>query len=86
MELLSLEGQTMGTLAISNSGQAWGLTRFIGRRGVEVGDTLVLTMEPGLNVTVCIVGGLDLLESYSDGDGWGPAAILERLTQPREDD
>lgn len=81
LELYTVEGATVGTLVVSSTGSAWGLTPFIGRRGVEVGDALIITLDTELGVAVVQAGSKDLLLNYQYGEGWGPLHFLEEATQ-----
>jgi len=82
LELFTVEGAPVGKFVISGKSHAWGLTPFIGRRGVEVGDYLIIALDTDLGVAVVQAGSKDLLLSYQDGDGWGPQYFLEQATQP----
>lgn len=85
LELFTIDGTSVGTLVVTSTGNAWGLTPFIGRRGVEVDDALIVTLDIDLGVAVVQAGGKDLLLTYQDGDGWGPRHFLEKATQPFSD-
>ena len=82
MELLTRDGVTIGELVISDKGSAWGLTPFMHRRGVEVGDAVVLTLDPDLECAVVESGPLELIGAYQDGNGWGPYQVLDEITRP----
>jgi hypothetical protein len=86
LELYAVDGASVGTLVVSTTGNAWGLTPFIGRRGVEVGDGLIIALDTDLGVAVVQAGSKDLLLTYQDGDGWGPRHFLEEATQPLDDE
>lgn len=86
LELFTVEGAPVGTFVINRSGNAWGLTPFIGRRGVEEGDVLIIAVDTDLEVAVVQAGSKDLLLTYQDGDGWGPRHFLEEATQPLNDE
>jgi hypothetical protein len=86
LELFTVEGAPVGTFVINRSANAWGLTPFIGRRGVEEGDVLIIAVDTDLEVAVVQAGSKDLLLSYQDGDGWGPRHFLEEATQPLSDE
>ncbi len=86
LELFAVDGTSVGTFVVNSTGNAWGLTPFIGRRGVEIGDTLIITLDTELGVAVVQAGSKDLLLTYQDGDGWGPRHFLEEATQALNDD
>lgn len=86
LELFTVEGIRVGTFVISNTGNAWGLTPFINRRGVEIGDHLVVTIDTDLQLAVVMSGSHELVEAYTDGDGWGPKHYLETATDPSRDE
>ncbi len=86
LELFTVDGTSIGTFVVSSTGQAWGLTPFISRRGVEVGDALIIALDTELEVAVVQAGSKDLLLTYQDGDGWGPQHFLEEATQPLNDE
>lgn len=86
LDLFSVDGASVGTFVLSSTGNAWGLTPFIGRRGVEVGDVLVIALDTELGIAVVQAGSKDLLLAYQDGDGWGPRRFLEEATQPFDDE
>lgn len=85
LELFTTDGASVGTL-VTRKTNAWGLTPFIGRRGVEVGDVLIVALDTDLGVAVIQAGSKDLLLNYQDGDGWGPRHFLEEATQPLGDE
>jgi len=85
LELFTVDGASVGTFVVSSAGNAWGLTPFIGRRGVEVGDALIVALDTELGVAIVQAGSKDLLLTYHDGDGWGPRHFLEEATQPLDD-
>lgn len=84
LPLYTTDGQEVGTFAIGDAGNAWGLSPFIDRRGVEVGDSLVIAIDTDLECALVQAGGSDLLEEYSDGDGWGVRKALEEVTRPED--
>lgn len=86
LELFTVDGASVGTFAISSTGNAWGLTPFIGRRGVEIGDALIIALDTELGVAVVQAGSTDLLLTYQNSDGWGPQHFLEEATQPLNDE
>jgi len=86
LELFTIDGTSVGTFIVSGMGNAWGLTPFIGRRGIEVGDALIIAVDTELGVAVVQAGSKDLLLTYQDGDGWGPRHFLDEATQPLTDD
>ena len=69
-ELYAVDGARVGTLNIKKS-SAWGLGPFIGRRGVEIGDHVILSIDVELQMALIHAGSLDLLESFQEGLGWG---------------
>lgn len=85
LELFTVDGASVGTFVVSSTGNSWGLTPFIGRRGVEVGDALIVALDTELEVAIVQAGSKDLLLTYQDGDGWGPRHFLEEATQPLDD-
>jgi hypothetical protein len=86
LELFTVEGASVGTLVVSSTGNAWGLTPFIGRRGIEEGDALIIAIDTELGIAVVQAGSKDLLLTYQDGEGWGPRHFLEEATQPLDDE
>lgn len=86
LELFTSDGASVGTLVVSITGNAWGITPFIGRRGVEADDTLIIALDIDLEVAIVQAGGKDLLLTYHDGDGWGPRHFLEEVTKPLGDE
>lgn len=86
LELFTVDGASVGTFVVSSTGNAWGLTPFIGRRGVEVGDALIIALDTELGVAVVQAGSKDLLLTYQGGAGWGPRHFLEEATQPLNDE
>lgn len=84
MELYATDGALLGTLAISEAGQAWGLSPFFRRRGVEEGDTVIVTLDTGLDCAVVQHGSSELVSIYSDGEGWGPLKVLDDATRPED--
>ena len=85
LELFTVDGASVGTFVVGNTGNAWGLTPFIGRRGVEAGDVLVIAVDTELGIAVVQAGSGDLLLTYQDGDGRGPRHFLEEATRPLND-
>lgn len=85
-ELFTVDGASVGTFVVSITGRAWGIGPFIDRRGVEVGDALIVAVDIELGVAVVQAGSNDLLLTYQDGDGWGPRHFLEEATQPLDDE
>jgi hypothetical protein len=86
LELFTTDGASVGNFVVSKTGNAWGLTPFIGRRGVEVGDALIVVLDTDLSVAVVQAGSKDLLLRYQEGEGWGPRRFLEEATQPLGDE
>jgi sigma-70-like protein len=82
-DLLATDGSNVGHLSIRKF-NAWGFGPFMNRRGVDVGDTLIITVDTDLEVAVIQSGSAELLASYQDGDGWGPRRVLEEVTAPSE--
>jgi hypothetical protein len=80
-ELFAVDGSQMGTLAFSGS-SGWGLTPFINRRGVDIGDFIVVSADTDLEVAVALAGSADLVVAYEEGEGWGPLHHLEAATEP----
>ncbi len=85
LELYAIDGSGMGTLAVGSAGKAWGLTPFIGRRGVDVGDYVVVSLDLDLEVAVVQAGTRDLVLTYEEGEGPGPRRILEAATFPMDE-
>lgn len=86
LELFAVDGTLVGTFVVSSTGNAWGLTPFIGRRGIEVGDALIIALDTELEVAVVQAGSKDLLLTYQDGQGWGPRHFLEEATRGLSDE
>lgn len=86
LELFTIDGASVGTLVINDTGNAWGLTPFINRRGVEEGDSLIITLDTELGVAIVQAGSKDLLLIYRDSGGWGPRHFLDKVTQPFVDE
>ena len=86
LELFTVDGASVGTFVVNNTGNAWGLTPFISRRGVEEGDSLIIALDTDLRVAVVQAGSKDLLLTYKDSDGWGPRHFLDKATQPFVDE
>jgi hypothetical protein len=84
LPLYATDGQEMGTFAIGEAGNAWGLGPFFTRRGPEIDDTLVVAIDTELGCAVVQSGGSELLEEYAEGDGWGPRRVLEEVTRPED--
>jgi hypothetical protein len=82
MDLLTRDGMTIGKLVISDKGAAWGLTPFMHRRGVEVGDSIILTIDTDLECAVIESGPLELIGEFQDGNGRGPYEVLDEITRP----
>jgi len=82
LELFTVDGAPVGTFVVRATGSAWGLTPFFDRRGVEVGDILIIALDFELDVAVVQVGSRDLLLTYQEGDGWGPHHFLDEATRP----
>ena len=72
----------MGTLSISDGGLAWSLKPYMDRRGVDVGDVMVVTIDTDLGCAVVEPGSGELIDLFADGKGWGPARALEDATRP----
>lgn len=85
-ELFTVDGASVGTFVINNAGNAWGLTPFISRRGVEEGDSLIIALDTELGIAVVQAGSKDLLLTYKDSNGWGPRYFLDKATQPFVDE
>lgn len=84
-ELYETDGALVGELVVAATGNCWGLTPFIGRRGVEVDDALVVTIDTELEVAMAQAGTRDLLLSFQEGEGWGPRHFLEEITTPEDE-
>ena len=84
-ELFTVDGASVGTFVVNNTGNAWGLTPFISRRGVEEGDSLIISLDTELGIAVVQAGSKDLLLTYEDSNGWGPRYFLDKATQPFAD-
>lgn len=74
-ELYAVDGARVGTLSMRKL-SAWGLGSFIGRRGVEIGDHLIVAVDIELQMAVIHTGSVDVLESFEEGEGWGPRRLL----------
>ena len=53
---------------------------------MDEGDTLAIAIDLDLEVAIVQAGGKDLLESYQDGDGWGPRHSLEEATKSTDEE
>ena len=87
LEAVAVDGTPIGTLIIgsgSSAGSAWGLGSFITRRGVDVGDSLILTIDTELEIACVQAGSKDLLVGFQEGEGWGPQHYLEEATRPAD--
>ena len=84
-DLLATDGSNVGHFSIRKF-NAWGFGSFMDRRGVDLGDTLIITVDTDLEVAVIQSGSAEMLASYQDGDGWGPRRVLEEVTAPSEID
>jgi hypothetical protein len=80
--LLTVDGAEVGTLGVGEKGNAWGIGPYLKRRGVEVGDSLVIAIDTGLECALIQSGAEEILDEYQEGRGRGPAAVLEQLTNP----
>lgn len=47
---------------------------------------MVIAIDLDLEVAIVQAGSKDLLESYQDGDGWGPRHVLEEATKPTDEE
>ncbi len=86
LELFTADGASVGTFVVGKTGNAWGLGRFILRRGVEESDALIIAIDTDLEVAIVQAGGEDLLVAHQDGDGWGPRHFLDEVTKPLDDE
>lgn len=86
LELFTIEGTPVGTLVIGSTGNAWGLTPFIGRRGINENDTLLITIDTDLEVAMVQAGSKDSFATHQDGNGWGPRHFLEVATRPLDEE
>lgn len=82
LELLTRDAVPIGTLSISETGSAFGLASYMDRRGVDVGDALVITVDTALGCAVVEAGSSELINVFADGGGCGPAR-LDEATKPR---
>lgn len=80
-ELFSIDGAPMGTFVVGD-GNGWGLTPFINRRGVDIGDHIVVLVDTDLDVAIAQSGSADLVLTYQEGEGWGPRRFLDSATEP----
>ena len=85
-ELLTVDCREVGVFAVGDSGNAWGFRPFLGRRGVEVGDLVVITVDTVLDCAMIQSGAMELLEDYAEGNGWGPERFLDAATRPDIED
>lgn len=85
-ELFAVDHNRMGMLKMNDQGQAWGLGPFFTRRGVEVGDILIITLDRELSTAYAQVNGRELLSRFRDGEGKGPRVLMEEATSPASDD
>jgi hypothetical protein len=85
-ELFAAGHAKVGTLKVNDQGQTWGLGPFFTRRGVEVGDVLIITLDRELNAAYAQVNGRELLSRFRDGEGKGPRALMEEATRPATDE
>jgi hypothetical protein len=86
-ELAAIDGTAMGTLAADRDGNAWGVSQFIRRRGVDTDDAIVITIDLDLEFAMVQSGSpADLLVAYAEGEGRGPQHYLEEMTAPAQED
>ena len=81
-ELFAADHVKVGTLKMNDKGQAWGLGPFISRRGVEIGDVLIITLDRELMSAYVQVNGSELMTQFREGEGQGPRALMEEATMP----
>jgi hypothetical protein len=67
---------------MNDQGQAWGLGPFLTRRGLEVGDILIISLDQELRTAYAQVNGGELLARFREGEGKGPRALMEEATNP----
>ena len=63
--LTSEDGRSVGTLVVDDN--MWGLSPFYRRRGVEVGDYVVVIFDAGDATATIVTGGVDLLSRFQQG-------------------
>lgn len=84
IELFGMEGNGVGTFVIGDQGNAWGLTPYFDRRGVEAGDALVIIISTELASGIVRSGSHELLSRYELDEGQGVREILEAITLSKE--
>jgi hypothetical protein len=83
-ELFTSDASAIGNLTIRKA-SCWGFGPFINRRGVDIGDTIIIAIDTDLEVAVIQSGSSELLAAYQDGDGWGPKRVLDNATAPNDE-
>ena len=84
-ELYAADGARTGTFSVGGTGQAWSLSPFIDRRGLDVDDALVVLLDTNLEMAIAQSGSRELLTAYQEGEGPGVRRLLEIATEPDTD-